>query len=283
MKRATVAVAILVGIAGLAGAGRAGAAEPGATSPWVTEQTARIRLIGGGDGKQGLVAGIEIEMEDGWKTYWRNPGSSGVPPRVDWSRSQNLARAELLFPAPLRIADRDGDIIGYKRHVVLPIRLAANDPSIPVNLKLEVEFGICKDICIPVQTTLALDLPADLAAKPVGTPTTAALSRVPRSPATRTGDDPQLRTTKVELAGPKPRIVIEGSFPGGAKGADVFLEAPDGLWVPLAKPDGAPNGDVARFVVDLTDGADIADLKGKTLRVTLVSASGQSETTLKVE
>ena len=51
----------------------------------------------------------------------------------------------------------------------------------------------------------------------------------------------------------------------------------------MAKPDGAPNGNVASFLVDLTDGADVGDLKGKTIRVTLVSPRGQSETTLKIE
>lgn len=261
----------------------ASAAEPALATDWVAEQKARLRLIGGGDGKSGLVAGIEIEMEDGWKTYWRNPGSSGVPPRVEWSKSQNVGRLDVQFPAPQRMADPEGDIIGYKRHVVLPVRLAANDPSLPISLKLDVELGICKDICIPIQASLELDFPAGTASKPAGERLEAALSRVPRPATARTARDPQVRSAKVELTGAKPHIAIEGVFPGGAKDADIFLEAPDGLWVPLAKRDGSADGDVARFVVDLTDGADVSDLKGKTLRVTLVSAAGQSETSLKLE
>lgn len=51
----------------------------------------------------------------------------------------------------------------------------------------------------------------------------------------------------------------------------------------MAKPDGTPQGTVATFLVDLTDGADVGDLKGKTVRITLVSPRGQSETTLKIE
>lgn len=51
----------------------------------------------------------------------------------------------------------------------------------------------------------------------------------------------------------------------------------------MTQPAGAPQGEIATFLVDLTDGADVGDLKGKTVRVTLVSPRGQSETTLKIE
>ena len=51
----------------------------------------------------------------------------------------------------------------------------------------------------------------------------------------------------------------------------------------MAKPAGPPQGDTASFVVNLADGADISSLKGKSVRVTLVSPRGQSEASLKLD
>jgi DsbC/DsbD-like thiol-disulfide interchange protein len=263
------------------------AGEPALASPWAVDHNSRARLIAGGSpagSPQGTIAvGIEIELAKDWKTYWRNPGSSGVPPNLSWSASSNVAAAETHYPAPLRLADRDGDTIGYKDAVILPVTVRATDPAKPVALVVEIEYGVCKDICIPVQSRLELTMPPDTAGKPAGETLKRAFDAVPRHAAARRPTDPILRAAKVQLAGDKPSIRLEAEFPGGAEGADLFLEAPGGLWIPLAKPDGAPQGNVATFLVDLTEGADVGDLKGKTVRVTLVSPRGQSETTIKIE
>ena len=258
------------------------AADPVAT-PWTTVETSRVRLVAGRTAMPfKLVAGIEIEMAEGWKTYWRNPGSSGVPPRIDWSQSGNLASARLAFPAPSRFADRDGDTIGYKTYVVLPLELSAADATRPIDLKLSVEYGICKDICIPVELTLSLTVPADATAFAPDSRVTAALAYVPRAGAEVKPKDPALKSFKAALAGDKPSLAFDVAFPGGTGGADLFVEAPEGLWVPLARKAGESAGDIVRFEIDLTDGADIEALKGKALAVTLVSDAGQSETSVQL-
>lgn len=259
----------------------AAVAEPVAT-PWTRVETARVRLVAGrAEMSKMLVAGIEIEMADGWKTYWRNPGSSGVPPRIDWSQSGNLAGARLDFPAPSRFVDRDGDTIGYKKYVVLPLELTAADATRPIDLKLSLEFGVCKDICIPVEAALSLAVPAETATFAAQSRMTAALAHVPRSGARVKPKDPVLKSFKATLAGDKPTLAFDVAFPGGSAGADLFVEAPDGLWVPLARK-ASESGDSARFEIDLTDGADIESLKGKALAVTLVSDAGQSATSVQL-
>ena len=263
-------------------ASMASAADPVAT-PWTRVETSRVRLVAGRTAASSrLVAGIEIEMAEGWKTYWRNPGSSGVPPRIDWSQSGNLASARLAFPAPSRFADRDGDTIGYKTYVVLPLELSATDATRPIDLKLAVEYGICKDICIPVELTLSLTIPADTTAFAPDSRVTAALAHVPRAGAEVKPKDPALKSFKAALVGDKPTLAFDVAFPGGTGGADLFVEAPEGLWVPLARKAGDSAGDIVRFEIDLADGADIEALKGKALAVTLVSDAGQSETSVQL-
>ena len=263
------------------------ASEPVFATDWVKEHSTSVRLIAGdvdlGGGSPTLVAGVEIRLDEGWKTYWRNPGSSGVPPRVDWAGSENLAEATLLFPAPQRFVDKEGDTIGYKKTVVLPVLVRPRDPAKPVVLKLALEYGVCREVCIPVQPNFTLELPAGKSVGSAGSQLFDAIARVPRDAKSRQPGDPLLKSVTVELTGDKPRIGIAAEFPGGTKGADVFLEAPDGLWIPLAKLLPGGDGAVRTFEVDLTDGADIGDLKGREIRVTLVSEAGQTQTTFKLE
>jgi DsbC/DsbD-like thiol-disulfide interchange protein len=98
---------------------------------------------------------------------------------------------------------------------------------------------------------------------------------VPRPQATRRRQDPELKQIGVDTAGAGSRLTIAAAV-HGAKSADAFVEAPEGLYVPLPRKQGQDADGVVRFGVDLS--ADLArDLKGKTLTVTLVSEAGASE------
>ena len=106
------------------------------------------------------MAGLELKLAKGWKTYWRSPGDAGIPPRFDWSGSENLESVRLHWPAPTVFHTNGYLTIGYKGGLVLPIEIEAKDPSQPVRLRAVMELGICEDICLPA----VLELSADLAA-----------------------------------------------------------------------------------------------------------------------
>lgn len=129
--------------------GVAGAAA--ATSEWAESHGGKLRLIApGGAPESGVVkAGIEIEMEPGWKTYWRNPGDAGIPPFFDHSASTNIAEIKIDFPAPKRFVDAAGTSIGYKETVILPVTIVPADPDAAILLDLSVEYGLCEEICVP--------------------------------------------------------------------------------------------------------------------------------------
>lgn len=122
----------------------------------VPRDPARLRLVAGHREAPGRhVAGLHITLMPGWKTYWRFPGDSGIPPRADFAGSENLRRADLLFPAPERSSDGSGEILGYRREVVLPIRVEARDPTQPVRLNLAFDYGVCERVCIPGSARLS--------------------------------------------------------------------------------------------------------------------------------
>jgi DsbC/DsbD-like thiol-disulfide interchange protein len=248
-----------------------------AASPWIEAHASRARLVAGRTKTTNgtYLAGLEIGLDEGWKTYWRMPGDSGVPPSFDWKGSTNVAAVNVRYPAPMRMAEAGGNAIGYKRAVLLPIEITPEDPTKPITLKLELEYGACRDICIPVTGKFELSIAAGSAGAPPPEIATA-LERIPRQEQSRRKGDPELQRIAVGGDTASPKLTIEAAFSGGGKGADVFIEAPEGLYVPLPKQVGTANGGIIRFEADL--GRDLAqDLKGKTLTLTFVSEAGATE------
>lgn len=100
------------------------------------------------------MAAIEIKLAPGWKTYWRAPGDAGIPPRFDWGKSSNLSKVSVIWPTP-EVMDQSGfQVIGYGGKLVLPLHVHPKSRARDVNLKGEIEIGVCKDICLPVTLQL---------------------------------------------------------------------------------------------------------------------------------
>ena len=84
-----------------------------------------LRLLNAGMESGEWKAGIEITMKPGWKTYWRVPGESGVPPQFDWAASENAGNMQVDMPVPKRFRDDNGEGIGYQGTVVFPVSVNA--------------------------------------------------------------------------------------------------------------------------------------------------------------
>src|SRR5256885_15472852 len=69
------------------------------SSPWQRDTHSAIRLLAGSRSGAVLLGGLAIQLEPGWKTYWRTPGDSGVPPRFDLFKSDNVEAAAGVLPA----------------------------------------------------------------------------------------------------------------------------------------------------------------------------------------
>jgi DsbC/DsbD-like thiol-disulfide interchange protein len=250
-----------------------------AADGWVQAANSRVRLTwcGGAEGTASPdaaeLAFIELDLDQGWKTYWRSPGDTGVPPVFEWTASQNLAQASPYFPAPRRLPDQGGDSIGYQGRLILPIRIVRTNVNAPVTLAANFSYGICKNVCVPVEVAVTSACHDMSKIRGIA----AAVEAVPRAPGQRRDSDPNLVTVSGSVAASAPKLTIDVDFGAGAVDADLFIEAPDGLYVPLparATPDAKGR---ARFTVDLSKTLDPKDLLGKSLRLTMVSTRGASE------
>jgi len=252
-------------------------AQAADASAWVSDAHSGMRLVGGSanNGEGALRAGVEIKLAPGWKTYWRYPGDSGVPPRFDFSQSSNVKSVSVAFPAPHRFSDPSGNTIGYKDGVILTVRIEPTIPGQPVLLKLKLDYAVCERLCIPVEAAAELALSAGPST--LDGALAAAEQRVPRKAALGEGS-PAVRSVRRNTTGERPRVTVDvAAAPDAA--VDLFVEGPTPEWaLPLPDPAPAPDG-LRRFTFELDGLPPGARAEGAELKFTLVSPDHASEVT----
>ncbi len=252
-------------------------------SGWKTEAHAAARLIAGeargtSDGTV-LRAGLEIRLDPGWKTYWRYPGDSGVPPTFDFSGSENVKSVAVSWPAPERFEDGSGGhSVGYVDDVILPLRVTAHDSTKPVLLRVKLGYAVCGKFCVPDEAELELRLAGNGGTAEAAL--AAAEARVPRHVALGSGSSLAVRSVhRAEDAAHK-QVVIEVAAPD-ATPVDLVVEGPTPEWalplpVPASEPSSHDRG-VRRFTFDLDGLPPGAEAAGARLTITAVSPSDAIE------
>jgi DsbC/DsbD-like thiol-disulfide interchange protein len=236
------------------------------SSPWQRDTHSSVRLLAGSRSGGVLLGGIAFQLQPGWKTYWRTPGDSGVPPRFDFSKSDNVEAVTVLWPAPTKFDDgAGGHSLGYKQQVVLPLRIVAKSTDKPVTLRAEIHYAVCEKLCIPVEASSELTF-ASVASTEDGA-LSAALDTVPK-PA-NIGDPTPLTIRDVKRAG-KASVQVDVTAPE-AREVSLFVEGPTPDWalpIPKLLERGPPG--VKRFEFALDGLPPGAKPEGAALKFTLV-------------
>ena len=250
-------------------------------SGWVDADHVQLRLIAGRDalGDGTLDVGLQVRLDPGWKFYWRTPGDAGLPPGFDWSGSANLAEARVRWPVPRRY-DQDGLVTYvYGDEVVLPVNVRAADPQSPLSLRLMLDYGVCKDICIPYQHALELDLPAG-----PGQPTPFAglieryAARVPGAPGAVGWRVASVRT---DAADARPALVVTVVSAEPFQAPDLIVEAPAPLTFGSARVELTDDGRTGRFRLPVLGKAS-GELAGTPITLTLMDGPRGAEVTARI-
>lgn len=193
------------------------------TGPWAVSPHSRLRLLSAGPNPDGtMLAAIEIELDDGWKTYWRTPGDAGLAPHFDFSGSSNVRSARVQYPPPVRW--NDGFTISniYERRVVLPVEIRLANPSATTMIKVAAQIGVCETVCILTESAAEVTVPAGFTDARAARTINEAVARLPQPPipgvfevvsvdrVDGTEDEPVF---EVVLTAPNPRV-------------DLFVEGP---------------------------------------------------------
>jgi DsbC/DsbD-like thiol-disulfide interchange protein len=235
-------------------------------SPWQRDAHSAVRLLAGSRSGTVLLGGIAIQLQPGWHTYWRTPGDSGVPPRFDFSKSDNVEAVTVLWPAPRKFDDgAGGTSLGYVKQIVLPLRIVAKNADKPVTLRASINYAVCEKLCIPVDADAELAF-ASVASTEDGT-LSDALNAVPK-PA-NVGDPNPLTVLDVKRDG-KTNVLVDVTAPD-TNGLSLFVEGPTPDWaLPVPKlVEHSPPG-VKRFTFELDGLPPGVSADGAALKLTLV-------------
>jgi DsbC/DsbD-like thiol-disulfide interchange protein len=257
-------------------------------SRWDGDARSAVRLIAGAPAAAGsaaanapLRAGVEVRLKSGWHTYWRYPGDAGVPPRFDFTGSQNVKSVDVFYPAPQPIREQGLIAIGYAGDVVWPLAVVPLDRAKPVTLRLKLEYAICEKLCVPAQGKAELALTGAPSSR---APALAeAEARVPRKLTLGEGAPLAVKSIRKEAGTARPRIVVDVAAPAGSAVA-LFAEGPTSDWsLPVPTPvDGAPTG-LQRFAFDLDGVPPGAKVQGVPITLTAVAGNSAIEVVARLD
>lgn len=251
----------------------------GQASPGIDLESSQIRLISASRavGEAATVQlGLQIRLEEGWKTYWRSPGDAGIPPTFGWQGSGNLAAVEIAWPAPHRFTTFGIDSFGYTGEVVFPLAATLERPGEPVHVRAKIDFATCAEICVFHEVELDLALPGGAAERTVYASLIERYAeRVPRR------DDAPFAIGHATIVKSQTGERVEISAVAGPgrrfENPDLFLEGPLGMSYSAPRIRFEDDHRRAVFLLDTYAAGTPPGLSGRELRVTLVDGDAAAE------
>lgn len=124
------------------------------TTEWAQSEGGRMRVVSlPADANGRIEAVLQIDLKPGWITYWREPGESGIPPKITLDKTSEASLTSLSFPVPKLIKNDEIEDIGYDASVSLPFVLQSQPGSDNEKTRLTAFIGVCLNICIPFEAS----------------------------------------------------------------------------------------------------------------------------------
>jgi thiol:disulfide interchange protein DsbD len=100
---------------------------------------------------------LRLTPEEGWHTYWKNPGDNGMPTQVKWTLPKGWIAGPLRFSIPETIVDSSGTSFGYsdERYFSAKITVPKGFKAGPANIGAAASWMVCKDLCMPGSAKLS--------------------------------------------------------------------------------------------------------------------------------
>ena len=241
-----------------------------ASSSWQDLGGGKARVLAHLNPTTNKVSGvIDVVLEDGWSTYWRYPGSSGIPPRFDFSNSIAFSSGEVHFPAPQLITQTYGSYAGYKKKVMFPFEgdLLSNGGA---KIQLDLLIGICSEVCIPAQAQFEIK-GSDLFQSDPEAVQAVSFAKI-TIPKKRNAKDILISKEQENLE----TLYIKTKHNKSYGKPSMFVEGPSN-WFLLPAELMTQDDNSATFKLDVSRAPKDADIMSTTLRYTLVTGTSGVE------
>ncbi|MDG2187863.1 MAG: protein-disulfide reductase DsbD family protein [Hyphomicrobiales bacterium] len=125
---------------------------------WQANHNSNIRVILSEVIDNKLLIGLNIKLDKDSYTYWKNPGDTGLEPSIKIDEHPELIKYNIQWPVPYIIKDKYGINYAYKDDLVIPIELQLTNKGGLIDMGLNIEYGVCSDICVPIQDRIKLKI-----------------------------------------------------------------------------------------------------------------------------
>tara|TARA_B100001248_G_scaffold127623_1_gene95633 strand:+ start:4079 stop:5989 length:1911 start_codon:yes stop_codon:yes gene_type:complete len=122
----------------------------------------KVNILLGKKYENTIELGLNFNIRRDWKIYWIYPGDAGLPPELKILDNKKYKSITPSWPFPEEELDENSELISriYKDEIIIPYKiLLSEDIKSIQSIEFELDYQICKDICIPVKSKLTLDIP----------------------------------------------------------------------------------------------------------------------------
>jgi thiol:disulfide interchange protein/DsbC/DsbD-like thiol-disulfide interchange protein len=198
---------------------------------------------------------VRLEIADQWHAYWKNPGSAGMAPQIEWSLPEGFKVEQLQWPTPKRSSLASAVSFGYEKELVLLAEISApkSYQNSSAEIKADMRWVVCSDSnCLPGDAQLMLKLPVNQQT-PAFAPSQIQLFRQARQ---------QIPQRALSGTAERKEGLIQLNFNAPAAlqnvqitGADFFSEKPHAVneAQPVMLQPGAPAGATGNYTVVLQE------------------------------
>lgn len=176
---------------------------------------------------QTVLAGVRLQMDSGWHTYWKNPGDSGMATRIEWQLPAGVSAGDFEWPAPEKLFDTNLTTYIYQHEVVLlvPLKLAGNLKPGTLNLKASVSWLECDQECVPGAAEIQAQL--NIGSQTVPARNASLLARWQKMLPRPAAPLAPVASWKGPAKGDLRPLLISWSAPEGAQQPDFYPDASD--------------------------------------------------------
>ncbi|CNI64037.1 protein-disulfide reductase DsbD family protein [Yersinia mollaretii] len=214
---------------------------------------------------------LAVQLENGWKTYWRSPGEGGIAPTIAWESP--LSAVKWFWPVPQRFDVSGISTQGYHEQVMLPMVISG---ALPKMLSGTLTLSTCSNVCILTDYPFSLNLSSPVSAEnqqQFAHDFAQAMGQVPIANAL---------TKQIQVGYGNGEVQIQALRDEGWQQPALFFDTLDDA--ELGKPIVSVQGNQLSVRVPATDGwgEGAADLRGKPLTMVITDAGLAQETTLTI-
>jgi thiol:disulfide interchange protein len=181
-----------------------------------------------------VLAGVRLQMDPGWHTYWKNPGDSGGPTKIEWELPPGVTAGDIQWPLPEKLTVEE--ITTYVFHdevtLLVPLMLAADLKTGPLEIKAKVSWLECEKLCVPGDASLSA--PLQIAAETKASANAALLE----AGGSKLRNSANVLASRVAwekpAAGDLRPLILEWSTPGPVSEPDFFPDLYDAFEVQAA-------------------------------------------------